>query len=44
MFVGLELEDRDEIRCVDERLVLRPLAAGQDALVSPIGEFTELIS
>ena len=39
MLASLELEDRDEVCGVDQCLVFRPLAIGQDSLVSPLGEF-----
>ena len=35
---GLELQDGDEIRCVNQRLVFRTLALAQGALVGPFGE------
>ena len=36
---GFELENRDEVRCVDERLIFRKLAFAQGALVRPFCEF-----
>jgi hypothetical protein len=39
LMTGFELENRDEVRCVDQRLIFRKLAFAQDAVVSPFREF-----
>jgi hypothetical protein len=36
--LGFELEDRDEIRCVDQRLIFRALAIAKGALVGALSE------
>ena len=38
MSAGLELQDRDEVRRVDERLVLGPLFLGEKAFVCALGQ------
>jgi hypothetical protein len=38
MLPGFELEDRDEIRCVDQRLIFRAFAVTERSLVGPLGQ------
>jgi len=43
MLTSLELQDRDEVRRVDERLVFRALTVRQATLISALGEFVDAL-